>query len=319
MPKKSFLSSFIKFAAFSTAAMYAYNKFIDFQCSKNSSPDSNKGSIYSWKYGRIYYTKQGSGQPLLLIHELSHYGSGKEWDKLTEDLSSHHTVYVLDLLGCGKSDKPSVTYTNYMYVQQICDFIRDIIQGSTDIVISGRACPIALTALLNDCSSINKIIMINPPSVYESEMIPDANTRISKRIMELPIIGTFLYNILNSKANCFKKAVEDYFSKDDYTSCTYSFTMYDACHKNGCGSKYVMASIIGLYTNFPVRRALSSTSKDILIIGGSNEPDMEETLSSYRDIMPNISSTIIEGVKHFPQLENPKELYSVLEKHLQAV
>ena len=35
---------------------------------------------YRWRLGNIYYTKTGTGKPLLLVHDLTHASSGCEWD-----------------------------------------------------------------------------------------------------------------------------------------------------------------------------------------------------------------------------------------------
>ena len=80
----------------------------------NSSEDS-----YDWTYGSISYAKQGSGAPILLIHDLDVCSSAYEWHKVTTELSKTNTVYTLDLLGCGSSEKPNLTYTNYLYVQTV--------------------------------------------------------------------------------------------------------------------------------------------------------------------------------------------------------
>ena len=67
---------------------------------------------------------------------------------MKEELSKHHTVYTLDLLGCGRSEKPKITYTNYLYVQLLNEFIRDVIKGKTDIMTSQNAASIATMACL---------------------------------------------------------------------------------------------------------------------------------------------------------------------------
>ena len=61
--------------------------------------------------------KKGEGTPLLLVHDLNCASSNYEWKYVVDDLSKRHTVYAIDLLGCGHSDKPKMTYTNYLYVQ----------------------------------------------------------------------------------------------------------------------------------------------------------------------------------------------------------
>lgn len=315
MKKNNFFLSVLKVTAVSTIAVYGFNKFIDYCSLQNSTLHEDDGNFYMWKYGKIFYRKEGTGKPLLLIHDLSHTASGKEWDNVINDLSSTRTVYVIDLLGCGRSEKPAVTYTNYLYVQLLTDFVKDVIGEKSDVLVSGESSPLIISSCSN-ISLFDKIIMVNPSSVSNYDIIPNSNTRIVKKIIELPIVGTFAYNILNTKNKCFEQAINEYFLKDDYTSFTYSHTMYDSAHKGGSGSKFLMASLIGLYTNLSIRRFLISLNNDLYIIGGSNEANIEESISSYKAMKANITSTIINSSRHLPQLENPKEFTSAVNKFL---
>ena len=54
-----------------TGAIHFINKSIIASASnKNLINSSINHHFYQWRFGRIYYTKQGSGKPLLLIHDL---------------------------------------------------------------------------------------------------------------------------------------------------------------------------------------------------------------------------------------------------------
>ena len=74
-------------------------------------------------------------------------------------------VYTIDFLGYGLSDKPNITYTNYLYVQSIIDFIKKIIGKKTSIIATGDAAPVAIMACHNDGEVIDKMIFINPQSI----------------------------------------------------------------------------------------------------------------------------------------------------------
>ena len=87
--------------------------------------DTDVRNYYHWRFGDIYYTKKGKGSPILLIHDMLPGGSGYEWTRIEDELALEHTVYNLDLPGCGRSEKPGMTYTNFVYVQAICDFIKE--------------------------------------------------------------------------------------------------------------------------------------------------------------------------------------------------
>ena len=106
-----------------TAGIAAINKYIKVSAvSKNLLQQPNP-HCYRWRFGNIYYTKEGTGKPLLLLHDLNYFSSGCEWESLIPTLKKHYTIYTVDLLGCGRSEKPNLTYTNFLYVQLLSDFI----------------------------------------------------------------------------------------------------------------------------------------------------------------------------------------------------
>ena len=74
--------------------------------------------------GTFIIPKRELGHRFFLIHDTLPGASGYEWSKIEDELAIDHTVYTVDLLGCGRSDKSSITYTNFVYVQMISDFIK---------------------------------------------------------------------------------------------------------------------------------------------------------------------------------------------------
>ena len=180
------------------AAIYTYNKFIEKTASQNNLLSDKDGQYYKWKYGNVFYTKHGTGSPVLLIHDTDSAASSAEWSKLYSKLVKNHTVYAIDLLGCGRSDKPALEYTNYLYVQMILSFMKDVIQEKTTIVASNISASFVIMANHMDSSLFEKIILINPASLNQLDMIPDKLSKIKKTIIQLPFIGTFVYNIMNN-------------------------------------------------------------------------------------------------------------------------
>jgi pimeloyl-ACP methyl ester carboxylesterase len=57
---------------------------------------------------RMAYVTGGSGQPVILLHGLGH-ASGT-WNEILPHLARHFRVYAVDMLGCGRSDKPRIEY-----------------------------------------------------------------------------------------------------------------------------------------------------------------------------------------------------------------
>lgn len=183
------------------AGIFAINKLINASAVIRNALHNKSQYFYDWKFGRIHYTIEGSGSPLLLLHDLSPASSSVEWKFLKKQLAKDHTVYCMDLLGCGCSDRPKITYTNFLYVQLITDFIKAVIKQPTDVLTSGLSGSFAVMACKNDASIIRRIMMINPEDLAVLNQIPDRQSKASKFLLELPLIGTLVYNILNSRPN----------------------------------------------------------------------------------------------------------------------
>ena len=133
-------------AAAAAGAVYGMNRLVFFLSTMKDLLTSKEKSYYNWRFGDIYYARKGEGRPVLLLHQLSASGSDCEWQSMIDELAENHTVYTIDLPGCGRSQKEKMVYTNYLYVQAVNDFVKHVIKTKTDIITSGDTSSIAVMA-----------------------------------------------------------------------------------------------------------------------------------------------------------------------------
>lgn len=266
------------------------------------------GTYYDWRFGQIFYTKQGEGAPILLIHDLNACSSEYEWNKIVEKLSQTNTVYTLDLLGCGKSDKPNITYTNYLYVQLITDFIKHVIGEKTDVIATGTSSSFVLMSCKNDNTIIGKVMLINPNSISSLAKIPTKRTKMLKLLISIPVIGTLLFNILHSKESIEQTYLTDYFYTPQAVDDDFIKIYHESAHSAKMGSKYLFASIKGRYINVNIIECLKSLDNSIFIITGEGNPTYREIAEQYQNYTPAIEIQGIEKTKYLPQLEVPEKL-----------
>ena len=273
---------------------------------------SSANNYYDWRFGKVYYKKKGHGSPLLLVHDLTVYSSAYEWNKVIDKLAENHTVYALDLLGCGRSEKPKITYTNFLYVQLISDFIKNVIREKTDIVASGFSGSFVLLACHNESELFGKLSLINPPSLSGLSKAPTKRNKLCKFILELPIFGTLIYNMKTCQSNIQLLLTEQYLYNPFLASAEIIDTYYEASHKGYGNARFLLSSIVGNYTNNNVTHALKDINNSIVIINGDAEAQREETKDSYLKCNPAIEYFNITKAKHLPQLENPDNLLEIL-------
>lgn len=299
------------------AAIHGINKLIFYSATSKNLLDDSKGEVYNWRFGKIFYNRYGSGSPVLLIHDLTTASSGYEWRKVVSSLSKSHTVYVIDLLGCGRSEKTNITYTNYLYVQLISDFIKDVIKSKTNVIATGLSTSFTIMACYGDPQLFNKIIAINPPSLKSLSKAPSKRSKTVKFLLNVPIIGTLVYNILVSKNMIEETFEEQYFYDASKIEEQDIDSYFESAHQKGAISRFLFSSLAGCYVNLNISHALKGINNSIYFIGGRDLPWIDTTAEDYCSLNPAIEAEFIGECRQLPQLEQPEALLSLLNLYLE--
>ena len=220
----------------------AWNQMVFKKLQEKESLTCEDGDFYEWKHGTFFYKKKngGNGHPILILRDLFPDQNADCCDKLANQLAHHRTVYSMDLLGCGRSDKPAITYTNFLYVLQVVECIEKIIGEPVHLVARGRSASIAVAAAKYKPEYIVQLSLLDPTEEEESKQQPDQKSRLLKFLIELPMFGTLLYHI--------------------------AFASSGAAHMGGANARYLYASIVGRYTNLDVAWMLDELDIPIHVI-----------------------------------------------------
>lgn len=302
----------VKLAIWSSIAMYFANKFIESSATINHLLNKDNGNIYNSRHGDIFYTVCGQGSPLILIHDLNPTSSQYEWSSVIKKLAQDHTVYALDLLGCGRSDKPNISYVNYLFVQLLHYFVDDIVGEKADVIATGKSGSfVAMTAKLYP-NCIGKITLVNPESFSKQVILPDWKSKTAKAILDCPLLGVTLYYLLTSSNEIEYDFCEKYFYNPFNINRKAIQTYYESAHIQNGDGRHLLASITGNYVNFDIKNAFSVIDNDIHIIFGAENSNAKEISDSYQKINASINCTFIEKTKMLPQLEAPEKFLSCL-------
>lgn len=313
--KHKLLTTSILFAL-ATGIIYVINRLVFATAVLKNLLKSSADNYYNWRFGKVYYKKKGHGSPVLLIHDLTVYSSAYEWNKVVNELAEAHTVYAIDLLGCGRSEKPRITYTNYLYVQLIADFIKNIIGEKADVIASGYSGSFTVLASYTNPEFINKIVLINPPSLASLNKVPSKRSKLYKFILEFPIFGTLIYNIKTCQSNIQLLFTEKYLYNPFSVTPEMVDTYYEAAHKNLSNSKFLLSSLVAGYTNNNITHALKEINQSVTILYCEGETDSEKIAESYTTCNPAIESCMLKHAKHLPQLETPEKFLEILNIYL---
>ena len=313
--KHKLLTTSILFAL-ATGIIYVINRLVFATAVLKNLLKSSADNYYNWRFGKVYYKKKGHGSPVLLIHDLTVYSSAYEWNKVVNELTETHTVYAIDLLGCGRSEKPRITYTNYLYVQLIADFIKNVIGEKADVIASGYSGSFTVLASYTNPEFISKIILINPPSLASLNKVPSKRSKLYKFILEFPIFGTLIYNIKTCQSNIQLLFTEKYLYNPFSVTPEMVDTYYEAAHQSLSNSKFLLSSLVAGYTNNNITHALKEINQSVTILYCEGETDSEKIAESYTTCNPAIESCMLKHAKHLPQLETPGKFLEILNIYL---
>lgn len=109
----------------------------------NSETKVNDGIWFLWNgfFAKYYETSPESPDPtkpaVVLCHGFG--GSGRQMSSLAYELSKlGHTCHAPDLIGFGRSHKPRILYTQYLWSMYLSDFTRRFVE-SDEIVLGGNS------------------------------------------------------------------------------------------------------------------------------------------------------------------------------------
>ncbi len=306
------IKSLLKTSAITTCFLHCFNKLIESDLASSVNTRTS-GKYYHWKHGNIYYKIIGQGKPLLLIHDLTVFSSNFEWSQIVNQLAAKHKVYAIDLIGCGKSDKPSIIYTNYLYVQLVRDFIKNVIGEKTTVIANGLSSSFVIMTNSADHDLFDNIVLMNPKSIKVLKNIPDQRSNLLIKLFQIPVLGKTLFYIATNKENTEYHLTEENFYSPFKVTSSIVKSYYNAAHIAKGNGKMLFASLLGNYLNVDISKALEKAENQIFLICGEQLDNREEIEKSYLKLNKNIITLSISKSKCLPQLEDPEQTLKLLQ------
>jgi pimeloyl-ACP methyl ester carboxylesterase len=183
------------------AAVTAANSIVFSRAKAQGNPLGGEGRFWPGPYGDLFYARQGKGPAVLLLHGIYEGASSYEWRRNFDALSEHFNVYALDWLGFGLSDKPRIRYTADQYIEQLAQFVREVVKEPVTIVASSLAAAYAVQVAADNPDRVRGLVLICPAGLHRLSEGPGAAGQIAYQALHAPVIGTTVHNLLTSQAS----------------------------------------------------------------------------------------------------------------------
>jgi pimeloyl-ACP methyl ester carboxylesterase len=148
---------------------------------------------------RMRYLRTGSGPPLILLHGLLGYSFS--WRYTMPALAPYATVYALDTLGAGFSDRPrGIDHSMRGTAQRVLRFARSLGMQSFDLLGTSRGGAVAMAAaaesLQTEAPSVRSLVLVAPVNPYSEHgrwLAPFVGSRFGTALFRA-IIGAMSFS-----------------------------------------------------------------------------------------------------------------------------
>ena len=270
-------------AALGAAALF--NAVVEHGVGPLANPLGGETGTWHWRGHRIAWTRRGEGPAVLLVHAVHDSAWSHEWRHVLAPLATDHTVWTVDLLGFGRSDRPAARYSAALYVALLDELTRTVIAAPCALVGSalGGAYTVALAA--RDARRFPALVLACPAGVTHLASAPTAASDAARTLLESPIIGTAAFNARVSRPSLHHALRQAYADPTRVTPA-----LLDAHHATAHqpGARFAPAAFVGGALHLNVRDALRRLEQPVLLTWGRHARDVPPTeLDAYRALLPD--------------------------------
>ncbi len=222
---------------------------------------------WSWHGSEIFATEAGSGPPVLLVHGIYTGASSYEFRKLFALLAQRHRVVAFDLIGCGLSDKPKLSYSAELFVEQIVDAVDAFADDPVAIVASSLGAAFAIRAATRVHDRIARLAVICPTGLGGTlDKGPTGPGAAITALFRSPVLGEAAFNALASKAS-----IRSFLRKQVYADAAHVTPdvvdhYYAVAHQQR--ARFVPAAFAGGALDCDVARDLPFLTIPLLVLWG---------------------------------------------------
>jgi len=295
-------------------AVATFNAFARRDIAALADPLGGDEGSFEWRGHQVAYTVRGSGPPVLLVHSIHAAGWSYEWKDNVETLAETHTVYAIDLLGFGRSDRPAIRYTARLYLSLISDFVEEVVGGPCALVASSLTAAYALVLGARDPGRFPALVVVEPTGLVRLNNRSGATGDVARFAVDTPVLGTAFYHGLVSR-NSLRAFLKLVYHDNDLVTDEMVDAYYAASHQPG--AKHAPAAFLAQLLNIDVRHAVRRITQPALLVWG--EQAVQEPIDEIRPFLTlhsDFETAIFDPSGDLPHSERAPEFNEIVTQFL---
>lgn len=272
---------------------------------------------FEWRGRRIAYTRVGAGSPVILIHGIHAAASSHEWRHVAADLAMRHTVYALDLLGFGRSDRPAMRYTAALYVSLLDDFARRVVVEPAALVATSLSAAYAIALAARDAARFRALVLVAPTGLTRLDSPGQGGASVMRRLLSIPLLGGSVWNALVARPTLRRVLHASYADKARVTDDLVE-AHWQATHQRG--ARHAPAAFAGHLLDLDVREPFRRLTQPTLILWGEQAVTIPvDEVRPFMASRPDFGYVILDPAGDLPHDERPADFVRLVSEFLARV
>ncbi len=262
------------------------------------------------------YWAEGSGEPLILVHGLG--SSAESWLFNVEELAKRYRVLVPDIVGFGKTDKP--TDDNELSLQRSSRFVAGFLesQGVSKAHVVGNSMGgiVSLQFAVDYPQMVNKLVLVDPAGFGR-------DVHVSFRLQSLPVLGEILAepSRRGTRMSLEVASHQRQFITDELVERFYELGCQPGMKKPFLAAVRKGITLTGVRKDVlePLQARIPGITAPTLIMWGRCDQVLPIShLETAKKLMPHARVQIFEDCGHIPQMEIADEFNCLLMEFLES-
>ena len=263
------------------------------------------------KVGQIntrFWALGDEGTTVILIHGIG--GSVEAWTRNINVLAQHHRVYTIDLVGFGRSDKPSIPYSSSYLARFVNDFIQAQHIDRATVIGHSLGGGVSLQFTIQFPDKVEKLVLVSSGGLGRE-------LNLLLRLATLPVIGELLTRPSRRRtAQFLKELIHDpALVTDDLVELFYQMAVLPGAQKSFLATLRADVNLRGLRADVmrSIQHDLATITAPTLIVWGQQDrivPVAHAHAAGRR--IPNAELRILDPCGHIPQFERAEEFNALV-------
>jgi pimeloyl-ACP methyl ester carboxylesterase len=278
-----------------------------------------------WRGWKIHHTvipNPRSQVPVIFVHGFG--GSIGHWRQNMSELAKYHSVYAIDLLGFGASDKPTINYSIELWVQQLHEFWQAYVGKPVILVGNSIGSLTCLATAATHPEMVKGVAMISlPDTTSHADAVPAIArplVRVLQNIFLSPLLLYPLFYVLRHPLVVRRWASLAYACKEAVTDELLEILTKPARERN---SARAFCAILKAMTNPKfspsVRSILGNLHTPSLLLWGKQDRMIpSSSAQQFLRYNPQLKLVELENAGHCAHDECPERVNSELVNWIQT-